>query len=321
MSPKTHRVPPRPIHKKTRVSANQNYRNKYLARRIARVGLRAATRTFTKTRTQNKTKQQNIPDPMGNMTKSMIRYPAGKQYLPKSIDKLTGDQVYTYNYGQLFSASGVGVQSHPLFTGGDGVPIWASSSDLIDIMRQANTMSATSFNQNSIKIYMKELRGELMLYNPSNTPCKAQLYDCVARHDITDDNKATPGDAWTTGAAEITQPTNMNSTVIGSTPFQCGLFTRLWKVIKVTDVYLPAGSTHVHKVVYNIRKVLSNELVAMYSTGSAQRNLTCGTLINYYGLPFVSGNTVTTGSAELGAIWKKQYIYKEILQNNLIYLL
>lgn len=281
-----------------------------------RRGVYRRGRRGTITKTKTRLNQKARIDPNGHVSYSGIHITPKlkKQFLAKSVDKATGDQSVCYNNRGSLGPTGLGVQTWTQLGGTEAVPGWMTAADHINLMLAAGSQSATTQNVNTMKIFVKEMIGEVMYTNVSNTSCHMQLYDCVARVDITDDNKADPGVTWNTSSSEMT---NYNPQVVGTTPFSSSLFTKLWRVVKITDVALSPGASHVHKVRYNINRFISNELVQMYSTLSAQHGITYHTMAIIHGYPFFNGGStnVTLGSAEIAYVYKKQFIFKEVLGN------
>lgn len=99
----------------------------------------------------------------------------------------------------------------------------------------------------TMKFYVSKIKTLTYIRNSTTAPVHIQLYNCVARKDTPSDDPTT---AWANGLLHAEAPAlgtgDILSTRPGATPFQSMEFTKMYKVKKVREFTLHAGSTHKH---------------------------------------------------------------------------
>lgn len=124
-----------------------------------------------------------------------------------------------------------------------------------------------------------------MFTNQSEVAAKVVLYDCIARHDG-DDAVAT---CFTEGISDESAG-SLGNALVGLTPYKSGMFTKNWKIRKVSSFVLSPGAHHIHYIKAKVNKTVSNAWID--KTPAAYLSpYTCSLMAVVHGMPI---NDVTT---------------------------
>ena len=149
---------------------------------------------------------------------------------------------------------------------------------------------------------------ELMLSNATNSNVKVQIYDIIARRDISGGtSNYLPDLAMQQSLAD--EGGTITKEQVGVLPFSCRVFTQFFKICKVTHLVMAEGQTHVHRIKFTPNKILNKEIDIISSANV--KGLTLYQMIISHGTPSdPNSNAVTTCPGKLDYVVKKQYGYK-----------
>ena len=159
----------------------------------------------------------------------------------------------------------------------------------------------------STQVMFQSCSCELMLSNATNSNVKVQIYDIIARRDIS----ATTGNYLPDLAIQdsLADEGIVTKEQVGVLPFSCKIFTQYFKICKVTHLIMAEGQTHVHRIKFTPNKVVNKELDIISSANL--KGLTLYQLIICHGTPSdPNSNAVTTCNGKIEYVVKKQYSYK-----------
>jgi len=214
-----------------------------------------------------------------------------KPYVNKSVLSTLAPQSYvTSSASQLLSAVGKQNFSTPLVMGG--------TTDYQNILGSASKIA---------RIILTDAIGELYFANAELGNCRVTIYDCIARRDLP--SAATfiaPAATWTQGS---TDAGSIDTTIIGSTPWDNDLFNMAWKVVQRTEILLAGGTCHRHRVVIRPNKVV-NGPAGFYFDG--YKGVTYGCIVVLSGQPSHDsvtkvGTTIGTGGLDITAAWETKW--------------
>lgn len=160
---------------------------------------------------------------------------------------------------------------------------------------------------------------EINITNFSNNPTKVWIYDFSHKKDLPlSGDTYLPSYALTAGATEV----SANITDVGQSPFTIPMFTRNYKVHKISELIMNPGETHIHRVmtIYN-RLIKPDTLYWSNSTVSlaALAKFTRGCFCIFHGgnVWDNTNNLVSVGSAEIG--FTAKHVYKYSWTNDSMY--
>lgn len=230
-------------------------------------------------------------------TRSKFFY--GKRKLPRAF-RLTYKAI-AKNYKQLNGATrlagSVGVQTPSVLL------TMFNQTDLNSINSQLNSGNHTN------RILYDSCSANIYLTNQDQGTVMFELYDCIARRDLSTSNVADPVTAWQNSYADE-NGANTDYKFVGATPFSSDLFTQFFRVKKITHVILSQGQVHQHQVHYYPRRLIDAEYTQYMGNGA--KGLTCFTFIVARGAPYndnTTKTTVSTGQVSLDIVYQKQYKY------------
>jgi hypothetical protein len=195
-------------------------------------------------------------------------------------------------------------------------------------------LTSTGGNYQTQDIFLHQGKTVYSFTNQNLGSCNLQLYDCVPRHDITNDVFA-PDYAWlqgvydqgnmATGLANQGTPGVQQSFIGGrqpfETPFGSKFFTTTYKVINEKNICLKQGETHQHTVTmkpnakYNMyRQILTSSGIGKQISGIA--NLPVYTMAVWIGQPAndsVNKTQISYESITLDIIMNKRVEAKQLL--------
>jgi len=177
------------------------------------------------------------------------------------------------------------------------------------------TIQLKQFSQNMTssdwaRYWIDHVTATYMMRNNTNNEMILDLYDCVYRRDtsVQDD----PVVIW--GQGDLNAGGNVfDYQFPGATPFQSPTFTSMFKVEKVTNCILPAGSCHEHKVHYSPKRMFnSNDCQYNY----AFRGLSRFTIAVFRGVPvqIAGADDVTLSETQLSIVSQAQYVTKVVMR-------
>lgn len=109
-------------------------------------------------------------------------------------------------------------------------------------------------NFNSYEIFIQSCKLEIGIRNTQSIPMTCDIYECVSRADISEQNYLTATNAWSVLSKEAFDPatdpivgtglefTQANVNTAGYTPYQTPDFGKYWKILKKTRVQLVQGT-------------------------------------------------------------------------------
>lgn len=155
----------------------------------------------------------------------------------------------------------------------------------------------------STKHYMKNCQVSVTMTNQCNAPVFVDLYDVVARQDLsTDTSYQSPSETWASTA--------QNPTYYGADPFACQEFTEAFKVLRITRINLTAGETAEHRCNYKAEQIFSRADLGFLTQDQASlAGLTHFVMMVTRGAPADADNT-TVGSAITKVAYIVQKTYK-----------
>jgi len=152
---------------------------------------------------------------------------------------------------------------------------FADIAEMVKNLRLDQYEPITSeFSWRTMKFWIPKVRTVHRIRNMGTAPTNITIYNVVARKDQNTAVKS-PIAAWGDGIFNASSleigTTEMEVSDPGVTPFQSGRFTNLFKVVKVTDFTLHAGSTHKHYLTVYPNKIwtLENTAEMTYNSGES----------------------------------------------------
>lgn len=145
------------------------------------------------------------------------------------------------------------------------------------------------------RIFLKKAQAHVMMSNIYLSNVTIDIYDCIARRDLSTAVCSTPLTAWTQGDTD--EGVASEFTKIGGTPYQTELFNQYWRVAKTTRVVLGSGQMHKHHVNIEAFKNMTYSVIQNASYGF--QDLTYACLVVISGAP--ANDTVTQTQVTVGA--------------------
>lgn len=227
--------------------------------------------------------------------------------IPRNMKQLVATQFYLNNA----IAKGQHPVNEQLIT---NVSQMYSGLDCANMYNAALSLITDSTRHANAKIYLQSCNQRTMITNQTNDVVRLAIYDIVPRKDVYNSTYVPPQAAWTVGLASA-GATASSSTFVGATPFHSLVFTKLYKVQKVTNLELHSGGHHVHTVVAKPNRMIDGQYISEVGANANYgfANLTCYTMVVQHGFPVNDGTTKTNiGTAEgnVDFITTRQYKYR-----------
>lgn len=244
----------------------------------------------------------------GPVSKSFFHFRLKKIYkIPKGFKSETGTQFYLAD--QI--AKGSHATNSQLST---NVASMYNGVDLIAMYNAALSMITDSTRHANSRIFLEQCTQRTMITNQTNDVVRLAIYDIVPRKDINSSTYSPPTAAWTQGIATSGASTTSVS-FVGANPFQSPVFTKLYKVQKVTNLELHSGGHHVHTTVSKPRRMIDGQYLSENGANSysGYGGLTCWTMCVQHGFPLNDGTTKTnigTASGAIDYVTTRQYKYR-----------
>lgn len=270
------------------------------ATRFVRAARRAGRYSNNKTR-RSGSSQLNEPDGMGGSQSAKYYKLYSSTKIPKGMKAMAAPLDYRYNAaGRLTSTQGQ-QGAYTILDLLDGIDVQACMGMLFP-------SSLTGFQTGLGMITGSTV--ETRFTNQSKGNVCLHLYDIVPRKNI-ETGQLTYFDvitSWATGMSignTTTSTTAVSYTNLNSTPFDSPLFTRYYKITKVTKLIMAQGCCHIHKV-----HVKGNRPIMYANDGLASniirydRDFTKLTLAVVSGFPLnESGDTSHVSTATTAVDW------------------
>lgn len=131
------------------------------------------------------------------------------------------------------------------------------------------------------RMFLRDCKARVRMKNQTTGQIRVTIYDVISRRDRT--AEAFADDDWSIGLGDERDPISTGLPVQatpGGTPFQSERFTMFWKVVKVTNLTLHAGTEHVHSINYVVNKLIN---AALLEQSRMYANLTYQCLISVQG--------------------------------------
>lgn len=173
---------------------------------------------------------------------------------------------------------------------------------------------------NTYRLYIKQVKIAYSITNFQFNNLNCQAYDLIS---------VDSGGTQPVHGLDLSQ-VDMNDTAIapnrfpiGMTPNQSRDFSKFWKVLKVTNIAIRPGTTHMHYVTLNVNQTIQN---ISLQQSEVHKGFARSTLFLFQGFPVaVAGNGTATcalGATDVGIIASRIYKYGQIMnqtsQNNTI---
>lgn len=236
--------------------------------------------------------QKAIQDGPGG---SSSRFHHGKRQLtlPRSVlANMTKNHVLTNSVGQITSVIGKQniFSTDSLFT----------STDIL-------TFAGITGGTNG-RVICLDAALTLMITNAANTTAIIDIYDVIARRDVSNATIPNMAQSWIQG--DLDEGGAAGSYLVpGVTPFSSKSFTQMAVIKKKTHVILAQGETHTHKVFWAPNKAMDYGLVKY---GTFFKDLTCEQFVVVHGQldDAVTGGgagTVSLSATKLNYMSTKEY--------------
>jgi len=181
-----------------------------------------------------------------------------------------------------------------------------------DVSGMFSNIGASATGQDTTRMVVKSMIHKITITNQSNANAVITLYNVGWRQDTYNGDFASPLLAWQTGIAREEEsgdsPSELN---VGSTPFESSDFCRVYKVLKVTKLYLDPGKSHVHTSRHMCNKMLNNGMTDGTTSQIVGFNrFTQGVMTVCQGMPINDGTTDTLiayGSGAVDVIEERKY--------------
>lgn len=306
------RLTPRTV---TTTSTNRSVRSVLRSLQRARLASRLSSRTASAVKTIQKKKQGVIRND-GPISKSYANFPIRNRrtYVPRGLYHATLPNKNVTNGFFRLSAT-VGGQNYNCDVGmldrTDLLMLFAKAKIIGNVLGAGTEVDVQ--NVRTQKITVENVRGEFMISNAQNDPCRVTIYDCCARRDMGSNGFSNPVQAWTNGVADANNAAI--SAIVGSTPFQAPAFPLYWIVEKTTTVELHTGGHHCHYINYSPHVTINQELLMNDSIDPlvTLAKTTRFIMIVIHGFP-VNDQTVTatvsTNSCSVDVVYKREIDYR-----------
>jgi len=240
--------------------------------------------SFTGTPAPSAPKRGRVPGGdvvrLGENTSMSACYLGGRKRSMRSMLSSTGNggikKLYANAVGQFNTTTGV---QNNFVVGA------MSRTDLNGIKTSLEADLPTEFKpgSNDMKIYFGEIVSRLHLKNQTNHVACVVVYNIIPRR--TSDGVANdiPSEAWISGVTM--QGLASYATYPGNSPYESKEFTKRFKVVKSTRLYMEPGEQHEHVFVRRVNRVYSSTLwdSASLNVGETIAGLTGYTMVVAYG--------------------------------------
>lgn len=228
-----------------------------------------------------------------------------KNYLEDSVSKeLAPVRSVLNNAVQVKSAMGLQAVSCPL--------ILYNVTDVTTLNADIGDGAATN-----ARLCLQKVVADVHISNIYLSNVQVDIYDCIARKDLSTGVVANPLLAWSQGDTD--EGAASEYTKIGATPFQTELFNTYWRVAKTTRVTLGAGQLHRHHVAMDVFRAMNYSYYNNAGYGFA--DLTYSTLLVIRGSPANDTTTqtqVSIGECGVNIVYAKEYLTKMLYLNQAI---
>lgn len=172
----------------------------------------------------------------------------------------------------------------------------------------------------SQRFLLQECHAKLMVTNLSQDTVFYTIYDIGCRRDLASGaQNCNPIGAWNAG--NIDEGFHIGDGVpvanafnqVNTTPMQSLPFRQNFKIMKKTVGTLGPSAIHCHTVTLKPNRIFNGELLNNSTTTNGfYKALSYFTLVVGYGAPVTDDTNVSTGSARLGFVATRNYIFKGI---------
>lgn len=276
---------------------------------LRRSSIRASTRgrSYTRTRRARRIKWSRGTSLGEHLSKSgwRLRHKQPRWY--RNTKKMTGTMV-DYINGSTSAENDTGFQvmlERPMLLGKD-------------LYRLASKYGDAGTNQTQ-KVFLETAKMKIEYTNFCSAPLRLKIYDVLPRHDLpmqdgVSENTLTPLYAWHKGM--IGESATGAEIEWNANPFKSLDFTRTFRVMRVVNVTLDPGASHMHYVTRHVNRFIDPYRLGQLgqlstSTGSVNlAKFTCHTLAVATGVPCVVSaegadlGKVTTTAVNLGQVFE-----------------
>lgn len=183
----------------------------------------------------------------------------------------------------------------------------------LDVIRALISTSDT------LRFLVKSVSAEIEYTNQCKGNVRLKIYDVVARRDLNTASNSTPANAWANNYAQE-GGNNSDYKIVGTTPFSNSMFTKFYKVRKITNVLLAQGQTHCHKVFIRANAVINKDTLDEIEYGL--KGITRFTMVVVHGCPYndtEEETKVSTGDVAVDYIVRKSYKYTYVDDSSVNY--
>jgi len=128
----------------------------------------------------------------------------------------------------------------------------------------------TTTNKQTTKIYFDSVRTEFNMANYSKESVIVDIYECVAKRDLSPGavlagaQAWSPVEAWYAGLLAAQSPNNIigatsgkvNPTIMDAKPWESAIFNNYWKIAASHRVLMAVGGGHVYTTTHNIDQLM-----------------------------------------------------------------
>jgi len=198
-------------------------------------------------------------------------------------------------------------------SGSQGSTYLSAAYNAVDIAQMIAITNANSGpgKPETKRIVLESCQVVSYITNAGTNPMSFDIYDLVARHDMTEQGLSGPNEPiaiWDIGMTQ--QGTGTGTTnVVGVTPFQSPAFCQAWLVKRVSKVQLAQGATHEHRA--SIRPNLNFNNARTTEGNQWYKNMSYISFVVARGFPVDQGAGVSlqisTAPAQLDIITSYKY--------------
>lgn len=237
------------------------------------------SRSRTSTRTRTRTRRRGGAAAMDDAASSSFKHVARKRNraMFKGWKKVLGARAVNSSMNTKISVSSQTQNFAEIrqFYNGVGHTLGlGSSTDLLAMVANLRFDEATTTSTNALsyltrKFYVSRIKSVSHIRNMTTAPVNITLYDIVPRKDMTED--FIPSNMWIQGLANVeaavANSVDIEATRPGVTPFMSPRLTKFFKIKKVKEFTLHAGSVHKHYVTLYPNKMWTvDEVTEVYYT-------------------------------------------------------
>jgi len=170
---------------------------------------------------------------------------------------------------------------------------------------------------NSGKIALLKIKSTIMITNSGNMNLHGTIYEVMARQDGSDVNPD-PLTVYLAGGVDATGGTANDALIPGYTPYQNPRFVSAYKILKSTPLIFSAGQTHVHRITYDLNKIVSRERTITSDLSGPLGGITIYSFIIFHGTPTheaLAETTVSTAACKLDMVASESLDFKMLYVN------